>query len=191
MTTSNPSQQHTQSNHWLKSYYATRAAFSVAWVAAAFTIGRDSPMAASVLLAVYPLWDALANLVDAQKNGGYRNNPTQTFNTVVSIITAIAVLAALQVSMHAVLGVFGVWASLSGLLQLATAIRRRKSNGAQWAMILSGAQSTLAGASFIYKAVSPTAMPSVTDIAPYAAFGAFYFLVSAAHLAITGYRARK
>jgi uncharacterized membrane protein HdeD (DUF308 family) len=33
--------------------------------------------------------------------------------------------------------VFGVWAILSGLFQLITAVRRWKSHGAQWIMILS------------------------------------------------------
>lgn len=74
--------------------------------------------------------------------------------------------------------VFGVWASLAGLLQLATALRRRKSVGAQWPMILSGAQSTIVGATFVHQALAPE-VPSITAIAPYAAFGAVYVLISA------------
>lgn len=45
-------------------------------------------------------------------------------------------------------------------------------------MILSGAQSALAGGLFI-KRLLETGMPGVTDVAPYAAAGAFYLLVSA------------
>ncbi|PXW51429.1 short repeat uncharacterized protein DUF308 [Methylobacterium sp. B4] len=85
------------------------------------------------------------------------------------------------------LAVFGVWAILSGLLQLATGVRRWNA-GAQWAMALSGAQSALAGTYFIFKA-NGASTPGITDIAPYAAFGAFYFLVSAVWLTVA--QARK
>jgi len=46
-------------------------------------------------------------------------------------------------------------------------------------MILSGAQSAVAGVIFIAKAYDPASSPSVADVAPYAAFGAFYFAVAA------------
>ncbi len=72
---------------------------------------------------------------------------------------------------------FGVWAISAGLFQLLTGARRWRL-GAQWAMVLSGAQSMLAGAFFLKRATD-AAVPGVADIAPYAAFGAFYFLVSA------------
>ena len=94
---------------------------------------------------------------------------------------------ALGEGMNAVLGVFGVWAGLAGILQLATAVRRWKSVGAQWAMILSGAQSALAGGFFLKQSFG-AATPGITDIAPYAAFGAFYFLVSAVLLTISSRR---
>lgn len=175
---------------WLKSYYALRGAVSFSWVAAALTVGLMSPMIAGVLLLIYPAWDALANVIDAQRNAGLRRNPTQAFNAVVSSLTTVAVAVGLGHSMNAVLGVFGVWAVLSGLLQLATAVRRWKRAGAQWVMIVSGIQSAAAGASFLRAAVAPAA-PSVADIAPYAAFGGFYFLVSAAWLVLSDVRRRR
>ena len=173
-------------NAWLKRYYFTRAGFSVVWVAAAFGVADSMTAIVAALLVIYPAWDAIGNLVDAQRNGGLHRNPTQAFNTAVSTVTTIAVAVALTQSMNAVLGVFGVWASATGLLQLATAIRRRKSSG-QWPMMLSGIQSTAAGASFIAKAAAATA-PQITAIAPYAAFGAFYFLASAIWLTIVDAR---
>jgi uncharacterized membrane protein HdeD (DUF308 family) len=91
--------------------------------------------------------------------------------------------------MHAVLQIFGIWAILSGLFQLITGVRRWTSYGAQWAMILSGAQSGLAGAFMLSKAAGP-ARVGVADIAPYAAFGAFYFLVSAVSLTVSDARQR-
>lgn len=168
---------------WLKSYYFARTAFSVVWVAAAFTVGQHSLAIAAVLLVAYPAWDALANFVDASRSGGLGQNRTQTINVVVSAATTVAVVLALMVSMNWVLGVFGLWAILSGLLQLGTAIRRWKSYGAQWAMILSGAQSALAGTFFIAQVRMPMS-PSITRVAGYAAVGAFYFFVSAVWLAL-------
>jgi uncharacterized membrane protein HdeD (DUF308 family) len=108
---------------------------------------------------------------------------------VVSGVTTAAVGIALTVSLNAVLGVFGVWAAMSGLLQLATAVRRWRRAGAQWVMIISGAQSAAAGAMFVLAARAPET-PGVADIAPYAAFGAFYFLVSAAWLTVSAARRR-
>jgi uncharacterized membrane protein HdeD (DUF308 family) len=177
-------------DRWLKSYYALRGVVSLVWVAAAVAVGPQSPIVASTLLLIYPAWDALANVVDARRNGGLRRNPTQTFNAAVSSVTTVAVAFALAASMNAVLGVFGVWAALSGLLQLATAVRRWKLAGGQWVMIISGAQSAFAGAMFLRAAGAPE-MPSVADIAPYAAFGAFYFLVSAAWLTVSAARRRR
>jgi uncharacterized membrane protein HdeD (DUF308 family) len=97
------------------------------------------------------------------------------------------VIAALEMSMNWVLGVFGVWAILSGLLQLGSAVRRWKSYGAQWAMILSGGQSALAGMFFIVQARMPMP-PSITNVAGYAAVGALYFLVSAVWLSVSQLR---
>ena len=180
----------TDTDRWLRSYYLLRGAVSLVWVAAALTIGPKAPVVAGALLVIYPAWDALANMVDARQNGGLRRNPTQAFNTAVSSLTTVAVAVALAASMNAVLGVFGVWAALSGLLQLATAVRRWKHAGAQWVMIVSGAQSAAAGAMFLLQASAPET-PSVADIAPYAAFGAFYFLVSAVWLTVSAARRRR
>ncbi|KAI1125716.1 hypothetical protein F5Y10DRAFT_246421 [Nemania abortiva] len=175
---------------WLKKYYFARAAFSVVWVAAAFTIGSASYVVGAVLLVVYPLWDAAANLVDAQRSGGLANNQTQAINLLVSVVTTGLVLLAVFMGMHWVLGVYGAWAILSGLMQLGSGVRRWRTAGAQWAQILSGAQSSLAGGFFIFQATQPEE-PSIKNIAGYAAFGAFYFLVSALWLTIKGLRSPK
>ncbi|WP_434710333.1 DUF308 domain-containing protein [Rhizobium sp. YTUHZ045] len=174
-----------QSN-WLPSYYFTRAAFSVSWIATAILLGRQSGPAA-FLLVTYPLWDALANLVDARVNGGLKANPSQALNVVVSTIMTLTVIIAVSSSTYAVLAAFGVWAIFSGLLQLYTGVRRWRLYGAQWVMILSGAQSALAGGFMISQSLGTTA-PTILDIVPYAAFGAFYFLLSAIWLVVASYR---
>ena len=175
---------------WLKAYYYARFAVSAAWVALAFTAGKSSPALAAALLIAYPLWDALANYADAQRNGGIGSNRTQLLNFVVSLMTAAAVAIAIGKSMHAVLAIFGIWAVFAGLLQLATALRRWGAARAQWAMALSGAQSALAGIFFVKMAAS-TASVSITDVAPYAAFGAFYFFISAVWLTIGDARKKR
>jgi uncharacterized membrane protein HdeD (DUF308 family) len=147
-------------------------------------VGQHSLAVAAVLLVAYPAWDALANFVDASRSGGLGRNRTQAINVLASLATALAVVLALTMSMNWVLGVFGVWAILSGLLQLGTAVRRWKRFGAQWAMILSGGQSALAGSFFIIQARMPMP-PSITNVAGYAAVGAFYFLVSAVWLSVS------
>ncbi|WP_166909946.1 DUF308 domain-containing protein [Mycobacterium sp. DL440] len=188
MTTNNQAREDVQGTSWLKRYYFTRAAFSIMWVCAAVGLAGNTTAAAALLL-VYPAWDAIANLVDAQRNGGLRRNPTQAVNAGVSLVTTIAVGVALTQSTNAVLGVFGVWAVLSGLLQLATGARRRRSYGAQWPMVVSGVQSALAGGMFLIQANAPEA-PQVTAVAPYVAFGAFYFLISAVWLTVNEARRR-
>lgn len=172
---------------WLKRYYFVRAAFSVAWVIAAFAVAPSSAVIAATLLIAYPAWDAAANFLDARCSGGLNQNRTQGLNVLVSLATTLAVVVALQVSMNWVLGIFGTWAVLSGLLQLGTAVRRWKHYGAQWAMVLSGGQSALAGGFFIFQATMP-AIPSIANVAGYAAVGALYFLVSAIWLTVSTWR---
>jgi uncharacterized membrane protein HdeD (DUF308 family) len=161
---------------WLRKLYFTRALFSFTWVALAFTLARQSAAVATGLLIVYPAWDALANLVDARMTGGAKANPSQVLTTWISTLVAVAVAASLLLGLHVTLAIFGAWAVLSGLLQLATAIRRRKGHRGQWVMMLSGAQSALAGGIFLARQGS--AEPVLQTLAGYAAVGAAYFLIS-------------
>lgn len=175
--------------HWLKRYYFSRAVFSLIWVALAFSVGRQSAAGAAVLLVVYPAWDAVANFVDLSRSGGMAANRTQAVNVAISAVTTLAVFPALNAGLPAVLAVFGVWAILSGALQLGTAVRRWKQAGAQWVMVLSGAQSALAGLFFILQSHAPMP-PAIVKIAGYAGVGALYFLISAIWLQVRGMRRR-
>lgn len=177
---------HTAQQQWLKTYYFARAAFAGAWLLVAIYAARHSAALAAALLLIYPAWDALANLFDGSHSGGLANNRTQAGNAIVSLAVAAGVAWALP-DMHRVLAIFGAWAILAGLLQLGTALRRWKQFGAQWAMVLSGAQSALAGAVFIFQAQKPE-MPTIATVAGYAGFGAFYFLLAALQLSMAGRR---
>lgn len=173
---------------WLRNYSLVRFAFSALWVAAAFTLAPGNAALTAALLVIYPAWDAAANFVDARRNGGFGRNRSQLINTIVSTVTALAVAWALTLNMFAVIVVFGVWAAVSGILQLVTAARRWSAGG-QWVMVLSGLQSTLAGLFFLMT-VSGMLDPGIGIVAGYAAFGAFYFLVSAIWLTVKGMMGR-
>ena len=119
---------------WLLTLHTTRAAFSLVWVALALTVGQGSWAVATVLLVIYPFWDALANTVDACRSGGlvHKANATQLVNAVVSTLTATAMAIAVGLSMQAVFTVWGVgdaehvrfWAALAFLtfLQVTAAV---------------------------------------------------------------------
>jgi uncharacterized membrane protein HdeD (DUF308 family) len=171
------------SSAWLRNYYLVRFLFSAVWVVVAFTVARASPAIAAVMLVIYPAWDAAANYQDATTNGGLLSNRSQAFNALFSASAAIAVAYALSIGMKPVLIVFGIWAFLAGVAQLVTGVRRWKTYGAQWVMILSGGQSALVAIHF-YQQSSATPVPGIEAIAPYAALGAFYFLLSSVWLAV-------
>lgn len=179
----------TSSSEWLRTYYFTRAGVSIAWVALAFAVGRSNPVIAAVLLVAYPAWDALANYLDARKSGGLKANGSQTLNIVISVATTLAVIVALNISLNAVFLVFGAWATLSGLMQLVTGVRRWKEAGGQWVQILSGGQSALVGFFFARMAWGDAPL-EITPIAGYAGLGAFYFLLSAIWLTVKMARRR-
>jgi len=166
----------------LQSFYYLRAGVAVAWVALVVLLSNLGvpPIVSGALLVLYPAWDALANILDANRSGGLRANPGQRLNVVVSIATAAILVVALVVRGNAGgLFVFGIWALLAGLLQLFVGIRRRKMGG-QVFMMISGVQSALAGVFMTIQAFGDA--PSIAKLAPYAAFGALYFLLSGLRL---------
>lgn len=170
----------------LRNFYFLRALAAFAWVALASLSSSASRLVVGALLVLYPAWDAVANGIDARRSGGWQANPGQKFNALTSIIIAVcmAVVFTLRGNAGGVL-VFGLWALLAGLFQLAVGIRRRKLGG-QAFMMISGAQSALAGVVFSIQAFGAT--PGIAQLAPYAAFGGFYFLLAALWLT---FRARQ
>jgi uncharacterized membrane protein HdeD (DUF308 family) len=167
----------------LRTLYFTRAAFSIIWVLLVLFLAKTNATAATILFIIYPAWDALATFFDIKANAGATNKTPQYVNMGISIITTIVVIFVLQKGIPEALITFGAWAWLTGLIQLILGLRRRKQMGGQWPMILSGGQSMLAGGSFIYMAHEPN--QGITTLAGYAAFGAFYFLLSAFRLGKT------
>jgi uncharacterized membrane protein HdeD (DUF308 family) len=168
--------------NFLQRFYFLRAAVAFVWVGLVVGLSRlDLPLAVTgALLVLYPAWDAAANLLDASRSGGLSANPGQRLNALVSLVTAVGLIVALATRGTAggVL-VFGIWALLSGLFQLFVGVRRRKLGG-QAFMMISGGQSALAGVLMTIQAFGHA--PTIAQLAPYAAFGGFYFLLAALRL---------
>jgi uncharacterized membrane protein HdeD (DUF308 family) len=151
-------------------------------VLVAFFVQKSAGIA-TILLIVYPAWDVLGTWLDIRANQDNASKVPQYANAAISIVTTLAVGIALQRGIPEALIVFGFWAILTGLIQLILGVRRRKSLGGQWPMILSGGQSVAGGISFIVLARDPSM--GLTSLAGYAAFGAFYYLLAAFRLSRT------
>lgn len=161
----------------LRELYFIRAAFSIIWVILVSLLAKSSSGIACVLLVIYPAWDVIGTFLDIRANNGSVSRTPQYINAAISIITTIAVGFALQMGVPEALMVFGVWAILTGLIQLILGLGRRKLLGGQWPMMISGGQSIIGGTSFILLAYDPAM--GMTSLAGYAAFGAFYYLLAA------------
>ena len=147
------------------------------WAAGIATTVRTQPQIAAVLFFLYPLWDVACSVYDLKTSARLGNAPTsQIINVLLGVAAAIGIgLTVVHQPTYAV-AVFGVWALGAGLLQLVVGLIRRKQLGGQWAMILSGAQSTAAGVAFIFGGISGKF--HIKDLGGYAVFGAIYFLIA-------------
>jgi hypothetical protein len=176
----------------LRTLYLVRVVFSIAWVALVFTtasslIASDRPTAiVAVLLVIYPLWDVAATLLERRIAGADSLARVRLLNIAVGLAATVAMVVAVVNTVGASLLVFGIWALLAGAIQLVVAIRRRRTVGAQWPMIISGGLSVFAGAGFALMSASATS--GLTSVAGYSAFGAFWFLVSVIALTVRGRR---
>jgi uncharacterized membrane protein HdeD (DUF308 family) len=167
----------------LRKLYFLRAAFSLVWVILVLAFAKTNASIATILFTIYPAWDVIATFLDIKANPPEVSKKMQYLNAAISITTTVAVALALQKGVPEALIVFGVWAILTGLIQLILGLNRRKQLGGQWPMIISGGQSMLAGGSFIAMAHAPNS--GITTLAGYAAFGAFYFILTANRLSKT------
>ena len=160
----------------LRRLYFARAGFALVWAAVMFTTADHLGPPAVSLLVLYPLVDVAAAVIDGRSTGW---SPLLGANVVVSSLAAIGLAVAGTSGIPAVLVVWGVWAIVAGLIQLAVGVARRRIGG-QWPMMLSGGISVLAGGSFVAGAGSPD--PVLTGAIGYAVPGAVFFLLSAIRL---------
>lgn len=160
----------------LRTIYFVRAAFACFWAIGALFVPPSQTVPAALLLLIYPLWDAAANLLDARGRSG-ASAVLARINVAISVAAVLGVATVLASRTYSILLVFGVWAVLAGVLQLAVGAKRRRTVAGQWPMMLSGAQSAVIGSAFIVR--SATMSGQVSDLAVYALFGAAYFVLSA------------
>ncbi|MET8557339.1 hypothetical protein ABZV64_20625 [Streptomyces sp. NPDC004959] len=162
----------------LRKLYLTRFAFAAVWAAVLFaTADSTLSVLSGTLLVIYPLFDVACAVVDV-RSARAGEGPVRGLyaNIALSTLTAIGLAVAATSGIPAVLRVWGAWAVTAGLVQLVVGALRRRIGG-QWAMIASGAISTLAGASFFAMAGQDGA--KVSSLAGYAFLGGVFFLVSA------------
>ena len=160
----------------LRHLYLTRSAVQLLWAVATIAVAASNPALAATLLILYPLWDVACTLYDLKSSSDATSATTLYINAAVGILTAIGIgLTAYSHPQYAV-AIFGAWALLAGLLQFGVGLLRRRRMGGQWAMILSGLQSTAAGVAFAIGGLKGKF--HLKDLAGYAIFGAVYFLVA-------------
>ena len=163
----------------LRNLYYVRFGFAIVWAGLlALTASTLTPVSVA-LLVIYPLFDVGAAVIDVRSSGATRPRVPLYVNMALSLLTAIGLAVATASGIPSVLRVWGAWAITAGIVQLVVAILRYRLGG-QWAMILSGGISTLAGTSFILQAGGASA--SLIYIAGYATLGGVFFLISAIRL---------
>ncbi|TDD19972.1 hypothetical protein E1218_23080 [Kribbella turkmenica] len=163
----------------LRNLYSVRAAFAVLWAGLLAISAPTVNPVSTALLVIYPLFDVAAAVIDVRTSGAARPRVPLYVNMALSLLTAIGLAVAVTSGIPSVLRVWGAWAITAGIVQLTVAILRY-SLGGQWAMILSGGISTVAGITFVLQAGGERA--SLTNLAGYATLGGIFFLVSAIRL---------
>jgi uncharacterized membrane protein HdeD (DUF308 family) len=162
--------------------YVVRGLVAIAWAVGFSTVSGSLDPVAVVLLLGYPLIDVVASLLDVREGPGTSARMLQIFNTVLSALAALALGVAALGGVGAVLFVFGVWAIVSGIAQFTVAIRRRGPElGRQWPMLIAGALSVIAGATYLPAALGDA--PALTMLVVYTAAGGVFFVLQAASLA--------
>jgi uncharacterized membrane protein HdeD (DUF308 family) len=169
----------TSGTNGLRNLYYVRFGFAIVWAGLIVLVASTLNPASIGLLVIYPLFDAAAAVIDFRTSGVARPRTPLYINMALSFVTFLGLAAAATAGIPSVLWVWGTWAITAGIVQLIVAILRYRLGG-QWAMILSGAISTVAGASFILQAGGKNA--SLTNIAGYATLGGIFFLISAIRL---------
>lgn len=162
---------------------AVRAVLALVWAAALLAAAGHRvpsthshlPWAAAALLASYPAIDAIASFVQASLVTPASARLLRVNGTISTAAVAAVAVTAFGYETGSALAAFGIWAAVSGSIQLGTAIRQRRSGSRQLLMIISGGLSTVAGAGFI--AASGMHAAHLANVAGYMALGAVFYLL--------------
>lgn len=163
----------------LRNLYYVRFGFAIIWAGLLAVSAKSLTPVSVLLLVLYPLFDVAAAAIDFRSSVVTRSRVPLYANMALSLLAAIGLAAAATSGIPNVLRVWGAWAITAGIVQLIVAIQRYRLGG-QWAMILSGGISAVAGSSFILQAGGADA--SLVTLAGYATLGGLFFLASAIRL---------
>lgn len=163
----------------LRNLYYIRFGFAVLWAGPMLLTASALGPVSIALLLIYPLFDVAAAVVDFRTSCTTRQRMLLYINMALSLLATLGMALAVTSGIPGVLRVWGLWAITAGVVQLIVATSRYRLGG-QWAMILSGGISAVAGTSFILQAGG--ANPSLTSVGGYAALGGVFFLISAIRL---------
>jgi hypothetical protein len=94
--------------------YVIRGLIAILWAVGFATVLDSLAVGTIILLAVYPLVDAVALFIDFRDRSGVPGRGLQLFNIAVSTFAAIALATAGNIDAASVLLVFGGWAIVSG-----------------------------------------------------------------------------
>jgi uncharacterized membrane protein HdeD (DUF308 family) len=166
----------------LRRLYFIRFAFAVLWAIALLTTASSTGVALTVLLVLYPLVDATAVLWQLRaEDASASPRIPEWINVATSVAAAVGLGIASTVSIGAALAVWGVWAVISGIMQLVTALLRRRTGG-QIPLVISGGISIFAGVGFLLQGLQGAA--NMSSVGGYAILGGVFFLISAIRLSI-------
>ena len=163
----------------LRRLYFARFAFALTWALVMIPLARHLNPLTIALFVLYPLVDVAAAVIDARATRATGSPRLLYANIAVSLLAAAGLAVAGASGIPAVLGVWGAWAVVAGVVQLLVGVTRRRMGG-QWPMIISGGISVLAGGSFLVAAGADA--PTLTNAVGYAIPGAVFFLVAALRL---------
>jgi len=129
MTTQTSPAQPSQATLTLRNLYFTRTVVQFLWAMTVIATAAKNPTLGATLLILYPLWDVACTLYDLKTSAGSNSTTTQYANAAVGVLVAIGIgLTGYSHPAYAV-AIFGGWALLAGLLQLAVGILRRQRLG--------------------------------------------------------------
>ncbi len=162
----------------LRSLYFTRTVVQLLWAGVVLAEAVSRPALAAGLLILYPLWDVACTVYDLRASRRAVAGPpiAQYVNVALGTLAAIGIALTVFKSAQQAIVIFGVWALAAGLAQLAVGITRTNQMGGQWAMMLSGLQSTAAGSVFILGGLH--GKTQIKDLGGYAILGGLYFLIA-------------
>jgi uncharacterized membrane protein HdeD (DUF308 family) len=156
--------------------FLVRGLVAIAWAVVFAVTADDLTTGVGVLIVLYALIDAVASQIDARGQQGSARRLLE-LNALVSVVAAVGLGIAAAGDKGDVLAVFGAWALLTGVAQIAVAVRRRRMLGRQWPLLLAGGGSTFFGVAFLI--MSGAADTKLEMIAVYAAGGGVEFVIQA------------